>query len=239
MEIYDIANAMQERPKFGALEMNKKAAGLTAIVARLYSLKGQGGNAADLSAEISLAVTELEKECAKKYPFFSMSEIRLALEAGVKGELNDEPTYLNTANYCKWLALYRKSAARLEASQAVDSRLRIAAPVQQLDAGTVETRNAVAMEDLLARVHEEVKTTGSISSTHIVPALAALYDWLRYNGRMERPTAAAIQAAMAKAAARAAKCDGMLTAQQIIDRAAGTVYAGAKRYLLEDYLKTL
>ena len=238
MEIYDIANAMQERPKFGGLDIPKRVAGLTAVVARLYSLKGMGGNGAKLEGEITLAVTELERECAKKYPFFSMSEIRLALEAGVKGELTDEPTYLNAANYCKWLALYRKSAARLEAAQAVDSNLKIAAPAYQLDAGTVASRNEVAMEDLFAQVQEEVKATGKIGAAHFSPTLAALYDWLRAKGQMERPSQAMIQDAMAKAA-NAAKSEKTLTVKEAIERAAGTVYAGAKRYLLEDYLKTL
>lgn len=245
MELYDIANAMQERPKFGALDMNKRHAGLTAIIARLYSLKGMGGAAVvqtndgrtEASADVRLAVLELEKECAQKYPFFSMSEIRLALESGVKGELSDDATYLNVANFCKWLAVYRKSPARLEAAQAVENRQRIAEPVRQLDAGTVESRNDAACQALFDTLLQEVRTTGTLGAGHLSPVVASVYDWLRAKGRMEKPSPAEIQAAMKTAAGQAQ--GKASTAADAVRLATASVVGGAKRILLTNYLRTL
>lgn len=235
---------MKDGAKFGALDMDKRQAGLTAIVARLYSLKGMGGAAVAQkedgtvvpSPDVQLAVTELEKECAVKYPFFTLSEIRVALEAGVKGELTDEPAYLNTANMCRWLSIYRKSAARLEAVQAIENDVRVAAPSMQLDAGTVQTRNDEAMKRLEGELLDELRTAGTFGEGRIAPVLAALYDWLRETGRMEKPAPATIQDAMRRAAQ--AKTDGTIrTAAQVIERAVAGVVTGAKRLLVEDYYR--
>lgn len=204
MEVYYIVNAINQGPKAGALDIDKRKAGLTAIIARLYSLKGMGNSAVVKgpdgrdypSPDVQLAVNELEKEIAFKYPFLTMSEIRLALESGVKGELDDQPTYLNVANYCRWLRLYRNGSDRLEALQAIENGKRLAAPAYQLDAGTVETRNEEAgarkYEELLA----EVRETGAIGPAHSDMVCAMVYNYLRKTGRMEKPVQSTIDAAI-------------------------------------------
>lgn len=239
MEVSMIVTAMREPVRFGKLTIEKRVAALTAIIARLYSLKGMGGDAQKMQAEISLAVQELEREIALKYPFFTPGEAKIALESGVKGELDDQPAYLNVANYCRWLRIYRESAARLEASQAVANNIRVAPPAAQIDSGTVESRNRVAGEAYLKTLIAEVKQYGYILPEHLDGACASLYNSLREEGKMEKPSAAAIQEAMHKAAKRMPAGREGRSIEEIIQSAAGCVRAGAKRFLLEEYLKTL
>lgn len=204
MDTYAIVTAIQDGPRNGGIGTDRRKAGIMAIVARLYSLKGMGNQAVVRgtdgrqypSPDVQLAVTELDREIAVKYPFMTMAEIKLALESGVKGELDDQPTYLNVANYCRWLALYRKSAARLEALQAIDNGIRVAAPSNLLDAGTVETRNAEAVKKALELMRLDVDATGAIDASRSDRLCGLVYDYLRKSGQMERPLQSTIDAAI-------------------------------------------
>lgn len=238
LQVSYIADAMRAGARIGSIGMDKRVAGLTAIVARLYSLKGMGGSKEAIAQEIALAVKELERDVAVKYPFMTMAELQYALESGVKGELDDEPTYLSVANYCRWLSIYRRSDARKEGVQVVENGLRVAAPAMQLEAGTVDSRNAEAAKRALGEYTEEIRTDGCISHAHLDGAVASVYDYLRASGAMPKPAPAQIQAAMHKAASARVGSSHEKTVEGIIAAAASTVNAKAKRYLLEDYLKT-
>lgn len=238
-----IVNAMQSGPRNGKIGMEARVAGVIAVVSRLYSIKGMGGDKESISKEIAFAAHELEREIALKYPFMTMSEIQYALEAGVKGELDNEPTYLNVANYSKWLRLYRNSRERLEALQAVENGQHLAAPAQQIEAGTVESRNEATMPTAFEQMCEEVHMFGHIDKSHFDGTCAAVYDWLRAQGRMPRPDAKTGQAAM-DAAVKAVKPmkrggDEPFSIDRIIEGAMGQVKARAKRILLEQYIKTI
>lgn len=251
MEIYSIVSAIRTGEKVGAIGIDKRQAGLLAIIARLYSLKGMGASAVVKgkdgkdypTPDLQLAVTEMEKEIALKYPFLTMEEVRYALESGVKGELDDQPTYLNVANYCRWLREYRNSAARLEATQAIANGLASSQPVAQLDAGTIAARNEVACKRAYAEMLSEVKATGRISDSHVDGNCAGIYDWLRANGRMERPDAKTGQAAMdqaAKSVQAMRRVRGKeATISEIVEGAVSQVKFRAKRILLESYLRTV
>ena len=193
LQVYHIANAMTSGPRVGGMGMDKRAAGLTAIIARLYSLKSMGGDKATIAAEIGLAVKELEREVALKYPFMTMAEIQYALESGVKGEMDDEPTFLSVANYCKWLSAYRRSEARKEGLQAVENGKRVEVPA--LPVGDVLARNDEYNEMLAKQLFQEAKSEGRFAQSHTNISVANCYNYLRAKGRMERPSAAEIQAA--------------------------------------------
>lgn len=204
MEISNIVTAMQEGDKNGRIGMERRQAGLLAIIARLYSLKGMGSHAVVVgqdgkqypSPDVQLAVNELDKEIAVKYPYMTMSEVRLALESGVKGELDDQPTILNVANYCRWLSLYRHSAARLEALQAVANGIRVASHANLLDAGTIESRNEEATKKALEVMRLDVEVNGAIDASRSDRLCGIVYDYLRKCGQMEKPLQSTIDAAI-------------------------------------------
>lgn len=252
METNAIINAMQSgEGKVGAIGIDKRRAGLTAIIARLYSLKGMANAAAVkgqdgkdyLSPDVQLAVNELEKEISLRYPFLTMSEVRYALEAGVKGEFDSDPTFLNVANFCKWLRKYRNSLERVEALQAIANGMRVAEAAQQLPAGTIETRNAEAVRKALSEIEAEVRESGRIAPSHLDGMCASVYDWLRAQGRMERPDPVTGQAAMDEAvkAVKAMKKNGResVAVADIIEGAMAQVKARAKRILLEKHLRAM
>lgn len=223
LQVYYIAQAMKTGTRVGMLDMERRVAGLTAIIARLYSLKSMGGDKATLMQEIGLAVPEIEKEIALKCPFMTMAEIQYALESGVKGELDDDPTYLSVANYCKWLAEYRNSDARKEGVQAVENGKRVEAPALPL--GDILARNEAVCENLAKELFAEVKAGGHFSSEHYDINVAMVYNYLRKNGRMEKPSAEEIQAAFHEAAKRSRKGE-----------AASDDANRAKRILLEKFM---
>lgn len=222
LQVYYIANAMQSGPRVGRMDMEKRVAGLTVIIARLYSLKSMGGDKQALQREIALAVSEMEKEIAMKCPFMTMAEIQYALESGVKGELDGDPTILSVANYCKWLAEYRNSDARKEGIQAIENGKRVEVPA--LPVGDVLARNEAVCENLAKELFAEVKATGHFGD-HYDVCVANVYNYLRKKGRMEKPSAAEIQAAFHEAAKYSKKGEG---APEDANR--------AKRILLEKFM---
>lgn len=241
MNISSIIHAMQDINRFSQLSSEKKNYALTAIVARLYSLKGMGDKTIVFkdgkpvkdekgefvrSENLIFAITELEKEIAINYPFLTMSEIQIALEAGVKNELDDDPTFLTVVNFCRWLALYFHSGARLEAAQAINSLKRIT-PSNQIEAGSIESRNDVVLHNLVQLFQEEVKTNGCIAAEHSDRICSLVYDWLRTQG-MERPPQSEIDAAKAVAQKKVTKKSTILEDK---------VNQRAKRILLENYLR--
>lgn len=237
MDVYVITTAMQNGLVFTKLDENKKRLGLTAIIARLYSLKGMGEKAVILddktgkpskpSPEVLLAVEELTIEVNQKYPFLTMSEIKLALESGVKGELDDQPNILCVANYCRWLSIYRRSEARTEAKQLIENEKRITSHSNCLEYGTVESRNDVALRILYKQLKDEVLEKGRIDEAHMDYICAIVYDWCRKTGEMPRPEQSDINHALALV--RSARTSRTQTESMIIRQ--------AKRILLEGYLK--
>lgn len=236
MDIYMIATAMQDSIAFLNLDENKQRLGLTAIIARLYSLKAMGDKASIIenevakpSHEVLLAVNELLNEVNQKYSFLTLSEIKLALESGVKGELDDQPTYLTIANLCRWLSIYRWSEARTEAKQLVENQRRITAPTNQLEYGTVESRDDIAMRTLYTQLMNEVNEKGCLCEFHIDFNCAAVYDWCRKTGRMQRPSQKAIDYAISRL--RNEKRHKKISEKRLHER--------AKRILLEEYFVSI
>lgn len=218
--------------KAGQLTIDQRKASIVAIVARLYSLKGQGGDPETLRQEIGLAAYELEKEIAVKYPFFTMEEVRFALESGVKGEWDDDGarfqgTGLNVANYCRWLSAYRNSNERIDALQKIHNPAACPASVRyQLPAATVETKNLEACRSLYEMLQQEVQENGCFAPRHMDITLACVYNYLRSAGVMPRPSDADIEAAMATSKTRAS-----------INESASTLNFRAKGILLESFIQ--
>lgn len=242
-----IINAIQSgEGKVGEIGIDKRKAGLTAIIARLYSLKGMANTAVVkgqdgkdyLSPDVQLAIDEMEKEIALKYPFFTMSEVRYALEAGVKGELDNDPTFLTVVNFCKWLRKYRNSLERSEALQVIADGMG-----EDESAEAIEDLNAKAVSKALSEIEAEVRESGRIAPSHLDGMCASVYDWLRAQGRMERPDPVTGQAAMDEAvkAVKAMKRNGResVAVADIIEGAMAQVKARAKRILLEKHLRAM
>ena len=239
MELTVVKQNILDGSRFRDLPFEARRAGLTAAVARLYSLKGMGGNAEAIAPEIALAVSELLKECAVTYSGLTMAEIRYALEAGVKGQLDECPTYLNTANMCRWLCEYKNSALRLEALQAVYNDPTAEAS-RQLTAGTTEARDREAMERFMGTALVEVQTTGSLEASQLRSgAYAALYDYLRKTGRLEKPSNDEILAAFEKVTKGMRPGPKFETVAEAVKSATAVSVNAVKRLILEDYLKTL
>ena len=234
MDINVIAAAMLDGQRFSTLDEDKRYYGLLAIIGRLYSLKGMGDKSASYengiatpTPEVLLAVDELTKEIAQNYPYITMSEIKFALESGVKSNLDDQPNILNIANYCRWLALYYKSASRLEAIQLIENRKRITPPSNCLGYGEVESRNDKAMRTLYEQFKEEVVEKGCISKKHLDINCSAVYDWCRKAGRILPPSPDKIESALTLA--RNTESRKELSEWKTVER--------AKRIILEEYLR--
>ena len=229
-----IVHAMTSTVRAAKAEDEQRKAALTAIVARLYSLRGQGGDPAALSAPIALAVSELDKEIMLKYPWFTLAEIRYALEEGIKGTWDTDQTKfqggtgLTVANYCRWLSDYRYSRARLEAEQAVAEGKRITDPSCLLAPEDIARKNAEYLKRTIDLFKSEIHETGVIDASHWDGRVANVYDALRKDGTMSLPEKSVIDAAMKRAAS---------------DLRQGTerekLILRAKRYLLQDYLRAL
>lgn len=224
---------MQNTARVGGLHIDQRKDALTAIVARLYSLRGQGGDPAALAAPLALAVSELEKEVAVKYPFMTLAEIRYALEEGVKGTWETEQTRfqggsgLNVANYCRWLRAYRDSAVRLEAAQAIQNGQRVTDPSRLIAPEDIARKNAEYQARTLDLFKQEIHDAGVIDASHLDGRVANTYDDLRKSGAMPLPGKDVIEAAMSRAAAvmrSAEKC---------------AVILRAKRYILQDWLRAM
>ena len=215
LEVYCIANAMKNGPKVGAMGMEKRAIGLLGVIARLYSLKGMGEKAIEHdengrpimkdgkpvpSKEVHLAIIEMDKELALRYPFLTMGEVQYALESGVKGQLDDEPTYLNVANYSRWLKEYRQSGERQDADLINKTGQRVQEPAHLLPVGDVIARNTEYAEAFAKTLFDEIKRNGRFDSAHTDMAVAMVYNYLRKEGRMEKPAADLIQDAFSQAA---------------------------------------
>ncbi len=239
MELTVVKQNILDGSRFRDLSFEARRAGLTAAVARLYSLKGMGGNAEAIAPEIALAVSELQKECAVTYSGLTMAEIRYALEAGVKGQLDECPTYLNTANMCRWLTLYQHSALRLEALQALQSETALQ-PSNQLTAGTTEARDRAAMESFMEKALQDVRVFGALEASPLKSgAYAALYDYLRGTGRLERPSNEELLAAFDKVANGMPRGAHFETVAEAVQSTTAVAVNAVKRLILEGYLKTL
>ena len=236
MDVYSIATAMQNELIFSTLDDKKQRLGLTAIIARLYSLKGMGDRAMihedgdpqpRPSPEVVLAVEELTKELNQKYPYLTFAEIKLALESGVKGDLDDQSDFLSIANFCRWLSIYYRSGARIEAKQFVESWRRKIAPSNRLEYGTNEVRDDVAMRTLYNQLKSEVQEKGHFSEDHIDLNYALVYDWCRKTGEVPRPVQSDIDYAISLAQNTKARCT----------KTDSVIMYHAKRILLEEFLK--
>jgi len=201
MDAFYVAEAMKQLPRLGSINSEQRKQMLYNIIMRLYALKNARVDQQAMHQEVSYAVEEVDRDLRIKYPFFTMTEVALALEAGVKGEFIDDKTpaayqstALNAANYCRWLSLYRNSAVRLEALQDVENGKRLTEPQNLLSAGDIESRNIAAFDKLEKDIRGTMKD-GTIPAEFSDMICAKLYNHLRTHGRMDMPTQAAIDAA--------------------------------------------
>ena len=133
MTIQEIQNARQAKP-LGELPEEQRTAAIEAVVKRLYAQKGYLINESS-EEEISILRDELSDKLNRRYSYLRLSEVMLALEAGIYGEYT-KTTGLTVANCMMWISCYVSSDAYNEAPSYV--------PEPQVDPASLLPRNAVA-----------------------------------------------------------------------------------------------
>ena len=100
MTIQEIQNARQAKP-LGELPDEQRTAAIEAVVKRLYAQKGYLINEHS-EEEISILRDELSDKLNRRYSYLRLSEVMLALEAGIYGEYT-KTTGLTVANCMMWI----------------------------------------------------------------------------------------------------------------------------------------
>lgn len=106
----EIKEAMRCRT-IGQTNMDERRTFISAAIRDCYAMKHQSIDDSTLSFETG----KLEDKLSHTYPYLTCREVKLALEAGVCGELDGVGSVTNIANMINWIAAYARSSERSNA----------------------------------------------------------------------------------------------------------------------------
>jgi len=182
---------------------------LKAVVFRLYGLKGEDPRGhMDL---VDRCASELEERCAKAFQSCTIGEVKLAMDAGVRGEWGKN-TNIYPANLLMWLQSYATSQERKDAireQETADALARERA-LTTLSAEEVERRNKAFRENGPEMAYQYYLKHGwdIISSGYG----NALYEAMVANGEIVLPLDDDVkEEARRRAASKAARVKGSST----------------------------
>lgn len=111
MTRYEIIEA-RKTARLRDMHYSERKEAVRGVVFRLYGLKGEDPRGhLDL---VDRCAAELEERCAKAFPTCTLGEVKLAMDAGIRGEWGKN-TNIYPANLLSWLQSYATSPERREA----------------------------------------------------------------------------------------------------------------------------
>ena len=226
MTIQEIQNARQAKP-LRELPDEQREAAIEAIVKRLYAQKGYLINEHS-EEEIGILTTELTDKLNRRYSYLRLSEVMLALEAGIYGEYT-KSTGLTVANCMMWISCYVSSDAYKEAVSYVPKPKMD--PASLLPRHDVAELNESAMVDSLCKYWAEFKVSRRLNII-LDGYAAAMADYLISKGKL-KPTRETLEKVVRKTAPKGSDIETII--------AAGLTNASwaAKRELLYRYFSGL
>lgn len=161
-----------------SLDTATRASALEGTLKKLYAMKGY--SLADAEAEVGIAVQELNTRLVIRWPYLTMGEVLLALEAGICGEYTSDKR-LSVANYITWLNAYAKSDERREAMETLSRQKP--KPKGLLSKANIQAMNERAIVDGVKKAWQSFQETGEIGITADGWA-AAMCEWLMFKGKL-------------------------------------------------------
>lgn len=156
----DIINAMMSPVTLAQMTPEDRTAAAAAIIARAYMLKAMA-----IGDEIRNAMAaELAAYTTARFPGMTCAEVQLAVDSGVRGELDNKDTFLSTANIEMWIRTYAESTERNDAAEIIyQQRLaRQTLSTHALQGPDTDSTHNIAMLD---RLQKHILNTGTIWST--------------------------------------------------------------------------
>lgn len=230
--VEEIKGALRGAKQFRDLEASVRLQALDGILKRAYALKGYVVEASTQS-EVTVSAEELERKISQRWPFLTLGEVMLALEAGVCGDYPGE-TRLAIANYIRWLGAYVASPERRTAlEEAMAEKRRETRPEHILPAATRETLNARANREGALKAFRSFKESGDMGIT-LDGRAASIYDYLSDLGKIK-----VTPETWAEAQRRASVSAGRKTFASLVSSGPAGADWSAKRYLLGRYFESL